>query len=166
MHQALPSALFLKENDMNKIDYDNIASCVRRRGTKTQRKSLKEMQKTKRGKFNMAKKQAIGKSISHWKRMIKWAEKQNGWERVSKFIMWENIHETWFMDYCSLCYEFSCSIIPATCPLCNKYGSCSHRGSGTKVNKWDSVYRARIWGEWVVAAKQLLKQLESLKGSK
>ncbi len=102
----------------------------------------------------MTPKQAIKDSISHWKRMIKWAEKQDEKDTAIMSVMEKEIKEDWCGDSCSLCNEFGC----IACPLHIKYGACS----GKSKNLWNKVNDSYDWKEWTKNAKRFLKQLESL----
>ena len=104
----------------------------------------------------MTKRQAIKASCEHWKRMIKWVKKQPRKDYSSRSNMWHAIKENWRGGYCPLCklYPNGC----VDCPLAKKYGNCS----SYDVNAWKSVAISFTWQEWLIAAKKMLKQLESL----
>ena len=99
----------------------------------------------------MTKQQAIRKSIAHWKRMVRWAKKQDPLSITEPTLMAHQLGEIWFCRDCPLCRKYqSCT----DCPL----KSCG-RGSA-----WGKVRRgSRTWGTWVQAAEQhMLPALEEL----
>ena len=100
--------------------------------------------------------EAIEESIKHWKRMIRWVKKQDKDDLVSQYTMGDDIKEVWSSSDCALCaiFEVNCS----NCPLGIRYGSC---GFGSK-NAWIEVTQSDRWGEWLINAKVMLKQLKSL----
>jgi len=103
---------------------------------------------------------AIKNSIEHWKRMIKWAKKQNKEHSVYQFSMKKIIKESWFTDDCKLCIKFKSDLRGCgDCPLDEKYGRCTNSNSG---NAWSKVNASKKWGMWVKKAEIMLKQLESL----
>ena len=108
----------------------------------------------------MTEKQAIRKSINHWKRMIKWVEKQDvTFKKLTPRMldMSIKINESWCGDDCALCelYQPFCE----ECPLASEYGFCS---SPDDRNAWKKTALAVTWRGWLYHAKRLLKQLESL----
>jgi hypothetical protein len=112
----------------------------------------------------LTKKEAIKQSITHWKRMIEWAEKQGKRQSKSYLQMDTEIHETPSTGDCFLCTKYlyfnthnEAGCIKH-CPLKEKYGlECFD-------NK--SIYHktavAKTWGAWVKEAKLMLKALEGL----
>jgi len=111
----------------------------------------------------MTKKQAIEDSIKHWKRMIRWAKKQPAKKTMNsitmRLAMYHKLHESWIGEYCALCKKFpKCK----NCPVAKSYGICGMSAYCPK-NSWADVNSSKNWGEWVIAAKQMLEQLKSLK---
>lgn len=101
----------------------------------------------------MTKLQALKKSIAHWKRMIKWASRQEPTGGACAFKISEAIKEDWGDKYCALCAMFhtgigQCIDCPVT-PACNSL--CS---------TWRTVAESNTWGEWVTAARFMLRDLE------
>lgn len=91
--------------------------------------------------------------IEHYKRMIKWAEKQYPYATPSLVEMMIGIEENWLGHYCPLCREFDwCSF----CPIA-KMG---HEGcSGTP---WKKLARAKTWKDWLEGAREEIAFIESL----
>lgn len=106
----------------------------------------------------MTKQQAIKKSIAHWVRMIEWVKKQPKDELVSMDKMLVSIKEYWDEEHCYLCklYVRSCN----RCPLAKTYGSCDAYFTDSV---WQKVNTSATWGEWLIHAKVMLKQLRSLR---
>ncbi len=106
----------------------------------------------------MTKKTVIRKTINHWKRMIVWTEKRDKKEEVgwAHTEMEDELKESWGEKYCPLCKEYYGCI---DCPLDIKYGDCANDRS---KNAWQSVARAVTWAGWLLHARRLLKQIESL----
>jgi len=107
----------------------------------------------------MTKKQAIWKSILHWRRMIKWAEKQPKKNRANHQYMYGEIGEWWDSLSCDLCKVCDDHGDCPECPLSIKYGSCKYPGK----NMYRSVVLSLTWEEWLKNARRMLRQLESLR---
>jgi len=110
----------------------------------------------------------VKQSIKHWKRLIKWAEKQNPSEKKKMDSMSSSIGECWAGGDCPLCQAFSrknennyytCTI----CPLKKNIGSCNdnYEYSDNK-NNWYKVNNSKTWADWIIQAKIMLEQLRSL----
>ena len=96
-------------------------------------------------------KEAIEDSISHWKRMIAWAKKQDGSVIVVLEDMIVAIHESWWGDDCALCtlYGGSCDdCIAYSTELCGAI--------------WNRVNCSITWSKWVKNAKVMLSTLKGL----
>jgi len=111
----------------------------------------------------MTEKQAIWKSILHWRRMIKWVKKQHPKEDTATIKMRMEIKTDWNADGCALCTLFRLSGACSQCPLAKKYDKCSGLDEDKK-NAWVDVALSDTWRDWLKAAHRLLKQLESLRG--
>ena len=116
-------------------------------------------------KDTLIKEELIKKTLEHWDRMIKFAEK---WQTLDmqddsigffRYSMGQSIGEEWYADSCPLCnfyynYGERCS----NCILDKKYGSCTNG----KNNKWNSVDESEMVGEWLENAKAFRLQIVSL----
>lgn len=99
----------------------------------------------------------LTQSIQHWRRMQKWASKQNAWEQANSIEMWESIEESWFRNNCALCNEYyydGCM----NCPLEEANERCEALSS-----LWYRVYHAETWADWLLAAKHMTKLLVDLR---
>jgi hypothetical protein len=106
----------------------------------------------------MTSKQAIYHSILHWEDMIEWASKQNPDDYPNWNSMRKAINQSPDGVYCALCISFSCDGDDAyDCPLALRYPPCEDHESA-----WSDVSDATTWQEFVVTAKVMLSQLESL----
>ena len=103
----------------------------------------------------ITKKEAVRLSINHWRRMIRWAKKQDQRGYADVQLMLDDIKDDWFSAHCSLC-KLGCP----NCPLDEKYGNCNVRHSD---NQWYNVIESLTWGAWVKNAELLLEQLKSLR---
>jgi hypothetical protein len=104
--------------------------------------------------------EAIKKSIAHWKRMIEWAQTQPIGDDADQAVMECAIYETWTAWYCSLCHytedqgdDMDCKF----CPLWSRGYTCVRFDS-----PWSRVHESKSWGEWLENAKVMLKTLEDL----
>jgi len=100
----------------------------------------------------MTEKQAIKETKAHWRRMIKWAKKQDTDVDVDSNDMYRAIGEYWVGDFCPLCVlvEEKCY----NCILFNKFAKCS----GNSGNLWVTVGLSITWGEWVINAERFYKE--------
>jgi hypothetical protein len=103
----------------------------------------------------MTTKQAIKNSIDHWKRMIRWAEKENEDDYTIPYSMYYEIKEEWYSKHCPLCSKFL-DKVNLKCPLVNR---CCKGGCHPY---WYGVNSAVTWVEWLIYAKKLLAVLEKL----
>jgi len=109
-------------------------------------------------------KQAIEESIAHWKRMIAWVNKRSGSAFVDPDQMYKSLGETWGSSDCPLCERASLTEgMCDNCPLARKYGSC---GDEDEKNVWQKVAYSTRWVEWLRHARQMLRQLKSLRKTK
>lgn len=92
-------------------------------------------------------------SITHWERMIAWAEKQPGNQNINYVAMARGIRETWFGEYCILCAFFNKNAKCLGCPLENRDDGCC---SGL----WYEVATSSNWGEWIERAKDVLAYIK------
>jgi len=105
----------------------------------------------------MTKKQAIEESIKHYKRMIKWAKKQPQNDIALLMDMDTKLGETYGADDCPMCVKYRIYPRCNVCPLGAKYNdgfSCTP--------SWRAVFHSKTWGEWVIHAEVLLKDLKGL----
>jgi hypothetical protein len=93
-------------------------------------------------------------AISHWERMIAWAEKRSN-EIIDINIMVNNINELWFAEDCSFCFKFGGDNFCLTCPLDNKNGCCD--------GLWELTCKVNTWEEWVERAKDVLNYIREKK---
>lgn len=107
----------------------------------------------------MTEKQAIWKSILHWRRMIKWVEKQDPKEGPADDEIFIGLREEPNVTYCSLCSLYYWDSHCESCPLGEKFGKCIINDS---KNAYSKVESAVTWAGWLYHARRLLKQLESL----
>jgi hypothetical protein len=108
--------------------------------------------------------QAIGESIKHWKRMIRWAKKQKANGSAKILVMAKSLHEHWKGNHCPLCKKYTDIydyVDCFKCPLAKRYGECSG-SNNIKGNNWQNVNSSTNWKVWIKEAKIMLKQLKSL----
>jgi len=104
---------------------------------------------------------ALEKSVQHWRKMIEWAEKQPSKDCVDIHKMLNDIKETWYAKHCSLCNlvrESDGMVSCARCLLYEKFGRC-----GSSTNAWYRLSISKTWEEWLLHARRMLRQLESLR---
>jgi len=110
-------------------------------------------------------------SLVHWRKMIRWVEKQDPDEPVGFFHMQAEISTNWDGQYCALCTwtkawalrhrerkgngnnVTTCSF----CPLAKKYGPC-----GGAINAWAYVSMTFSWKEWLKHGRRMEQQLEAV----
>lgn len=108
----------------------------------------------------MSEKEAIQKSIEHWKRMIAWAETQPQENKIWYCEMVTKIGEMPNTEHCALCREYKQGFrLCGTCPLYRKYGACWDEECENLYYKCTSIHTC---GEFVEYGKLFLVQLESL----
>ena len=109
--------------------------------------------------------ESITLSIRHWKRMIDFVHTMRIPMCDLKCIMESTLDETWGGDFCALCtwqtwkhrHELlSMRDICSDCPLATIEGPCGFGG------QWTKVVFATSRKQWLIHARKLLKQLESL----
>ena len=100
----------------------------------------------------------IKESISHWKRMLKWMEKQKPDSKPSVRKMYRDIGEIWTQDHCSLCREYNCGLLKK-CPLYVYYGRCDDIDS---TNFYQVVVNSKTYYECVINTRVFIVQLEAL----
>lgn len=106
------------------------------------------MRITKKEKIN-----ALGKSIEHWKRMIRWARTRHPSERAGGGDMLTLLGETWGNLHCSLCQIFE-KLQCHGCPI----------GDGGYCCKaYRDVSNSMTWGEWLPNAEKMVIFLKSKK---
>lgn len=105
----------------------------------------------------MTKRKAIRKSIRHWRRMVRWAKKQDPDSRKWSVVMMEEIGEFWSDHHCALCQEYEESDCRG-CPL-SEIGECCHKYNSA----YDVVACADTWGGFVNAGKNMIRVLKSLR---
>ena len=112
----------------------------------------------------MTRAKAIVGSIKHYDRMIKWAEKLPLKRKVNGNVMLKKLGEKWYDTHCSLCikYRLTTDLPCGACPLCKRFGNCPN---GYK-NVWKLLPQSKTWGEWVINAKKMRRQLKSLRRKK
>lgn len=108
----------------------------------------------------MTEKQAIEKSIAHWKRMIEWVKTKD--QKTLPYIeeMYDSIGEYWGGGFCALCskyYYYNYENVCPKCPLDKKGYRCSINGS-----PWKNVTLSTTWGEWLINANKMLEVLKGL----
>ncbi len=96
-------------------------------------------------------------TIEHYERMIKWAEKQDGRERICPTKMEIEIGENYFGDSCPFCEEFHGeSYGCGCCPLKkNENVTCCD-------DRWSELYNSKRWGEWIRNAKRIIEFVENV----
>ena len=126
---------------------------------------------------------AINHSIEHWQRMIDVAKVQNLDDFPTTDFMKKETGETWYGDYCWLCYlakirfkeslEYDSYIYEPTdsphckyCPLSIVYGNCDHNDNEISHNSWRLIWPAQTWKEWLFGANKMLRHLKSLLNKK
>ena len=108
-------------------------------------------------------------SLTHWRKMIRWVEKQDPDRPVNGLTMYMEISIDWYGEDCALCewsrmkslriqenedeYIRPCSL----CPLFKRYGPCT----GWR-NVWWRVNASRTWGEWFKYGRCMEQQLEAV----
>lgn len=99
---------------------------------------------------------ALKNSRAHWKRMIKWVEKQPQQERPQQITMRFCINEEWNGDYCACCQMLmkipGCDL----CPFMLFYKvHCYDKG-------WGSVDEAKTWERWLIFARRLHTNIDKM----
>lgn len=110
----------------------------------------------------MTKEMAIKKSIEHWERMIKWAEKQTVSFLSDK--MYRSLGEDWYSDGCPLCkkyYKEDGNTYKESCGYCPLY---LHVGKACneKNHVWAKFTLLLTKDKWINNAKKMLELLEEL----
>ena len=90
------------------------------------------------------------KSMQHYTRMIRWAEKQNPEEEVDYGKMTREIGECWFGQFCDYCEKAI-----NDCTIC-KLG----RNSGCCSGLWMDLDDSETWSEWGIKAKRVRKYIK------
>ena len=95
----------------------------------------------------------VEKSIEHYDRMIKWAEKLEDKSTVAKReFMFDSLGEVWGSANCNLCQNYRCDY----CPLQIFYGRC---GASNVLNNWRKLNQVTNWKDWIKEANKMKKQL-------
>jgi len=95
-------------------------------------------------------------TLSHYRRMIKYAKKQDPNEEPDAKKMLSDIGEDWYAKHCPYCQTYYRIGCPSTCPLCNNRISCCG-GLWTKMNQ------ALTWAQWIIHAKEIVKFIKKTK---
>ena len=88
-------------------------------------------------------------AISHWERMIAWAEKQPKDEEACLVIMFDQLRESWLGYNCSFCQA---NLTCETCILVGEEGCCN--------GLWKQVCDVLTWGDWIGRAKNVLNYIK------
>ena len=104
-------------------------------------------------------------SLVHWRKMIRWAERQETNETADPYRMRRDISTYWGGKHCALCawsraeedrrHDNRESLI--MCPLAKRYGHC-----GGARNAWGWVNSASTWDEWLKHARRMERQIEAV----
>lgn len=89
------------------------------------------------------------KSIRHYKRMIRWVEKQDPNEKPYSGLMWTEINEQWGGHDCAYCKLYK----GVSCELC-ALAKCCESGA------WYELDKSRTWAEWIDNAHLVIKYIK------
>lgn len=116
----------------------------------------------------MTEKQAIRKSIEHWKRMIRYVSRniKNKKTEPDAQFLYDHLKETYNSKACALCVLCNIAVrwrdACKQCPLGKKFGSCISSDEIKVKNAYIKVEQAVTWKGWLYYGRRLLKQLKSL----
>lgn len=107
----------------------------------------------------MTRREAIKKSLEHWRRMVEWVEKQPVKERPDYERMKNEIKENWFSHSCELCKKY-CSVC-RKCPL-DMIGEKCYGDWTYPWSFWRQVRFSKTYGEWLTHARMMITCLDFL----
>ena len=94
-------------------------------------------------------KKFCSETLTHYKRMRKWAEKQNPEERVDEKKMLDEIGENWNNNYCIYCVMHGDWLSCGNCPLKTDYGCCD--------DLWSKMDNSGTWSQWLYWEEKIEK---------
>ena len=97
-------------------------------------------------------------ALTHYNKMIRWAEKQPKHGSVDPTVMEDEIGECWEGDYCSYCKHAKNNLCDG-CPLFR--GLKKFNVENCCDGLWQAMDKSKTWGTWTKRAKKVMEYIES-----
>lgn len=99
------------------------------------------------------------RALTHYNKMIRWAEKQSKRKRADCDVMLDEIGEHWHGDFRPYCERMGLKFCENGCPL---YGKEKTAGGEHCCNGlWQSMNQSKTWGTRTKRAKKVREYIES-----